>query len=97
MGNDLRLNLEKGTIPSRNCTRGIRSAGEEGKDTDIAGFLAKGGDRANEAACTLAPAASLGSSHSAHSAPLSLTPSKLDFCLCLGGALLFPIHFRVST
>lgn len=97
MGNDLRLNLEKGTIPSRSCTRGIRSAGEEGKDTDVAGFLAKGGDRANEAACTLAPAASLGSSHSAHSAPLSLTPSKLDFCLCLGGALLFPIHFRVST
>ena len=97
MGNDLWLNLEKGAMSSGNCTHGIRSAGEEGKYTDVAGFLDKGGDRANEAACTLAPAASPGSSHSAHSAPLSLTPSKLDFCLCLGGALLFPIHFRVST
>ena len=36
-------------------------------------------------------------SHSGHSAPLSLTPSKLDFCLCLECAMLFPIHFRVST
>lgn len=73
-------------MPSGNCTRGIRSDGEKGEDTDIAGFLAKGGDRVNEAVYNLAPVASPGSSHSGHSAPLSLTPSELDFCLCLGGA-----------
>ena len=78
-------------MPSGNCPSGIRSAGEKGKDTDIAG------DRVNEAMYNLAPVASPGSSHSGHSAPLSLTPSKLDSCLCLECAMLFPIHFRVST
>lgn len=40
MGYALWLNLEKVSLPYRNCTQGVRLAGGKGKGTNIGGFLA---------------------------------------------------------